>query len=191
MKQSDFITIRPSPSYDGRCASCSQIWRLKKPLLDMGVVLRAKNATVNTKVLVHFFFAFASSGAPDMRDIRGTHEHSMLSIQKRSWLARLSTAENDSCKINKKLTRKNNHFDTPSIFNFFYLLSNHMCDFLYRKKKRSEICKWENRYAKHFPILWQFLNREEIGKIWKPAWRFVVGSIFTSFFYFLSWTACH
>ena len=49
----------------------------------MGVVLRAKNATVNTKVLVHFF-AFASSGAPDMRDIRGTHEHSMLSIQKRS-----------------------------------------------------------------------------------------------------------
>ena len=24
--------------------------------------------------------------------------------------------------------------------------------YFYRNKKRSEICKWENRYAKHFPI---------------------------------------
>ena len=46
------------------------------------------------------------------------------------------STENDSCKINKKLTRKNNHFDTPSVLNFFHLLSNHMCDFLYRKREK-------------------------------------------------------
>ena len=78
-------------------------------------------------------------------------------------------------------------------FSTFFLPSfqSHVWLSISEKRKRSEICKWENRYAKHFPILWQFLNGEEIGKIWKPAWRFVVGSIFTSFFYFLSWTACH
>lgn len=132
----------------------------------MGVVLRAKNATVNTKVLVHFFCVHQLRSPRHARHSRNARTFNVVHSKK---IMTRDSTENDSCKINKKLTRKNNHFDTPSVLNFFHLLSNHMCDFLYRKKKRSEICKWENRYAKHFPILWQFLNREEIGKIWKPA----------------------
>ena len=111
---------------------------------------------LNTKVLVHFFLR---SRAQEPQTCETFEERTNIQCCpfKKDHDSRDSTKDqNDSCKINKKLTRKNNHFDTPSQLFFPYLFSfpiiTHMWVYFYRNKKRSEICKWENRYAKHFPI---------------------------------------
>ena len=111
---------------------------------------------LNTKVLVHFFCVHELRSPRHARHSRNARTFNVVHSKKIMTRATRPKTKMTHAKSIKSWPERTTILTL--LLNFFFHtffsfpIITHMWVYFYRNKKRSEICKWENRYAKHFPI---------------------------------------